>query len=146
MHPGKLGNYSIMKIFDYSYYRFCDFYKKKKDSSAEMTGAIIVALIQSFLIIDLLIILRVFWEYPIPDNLNKYWGIPIFMIILVFNWIKYVKPKKYREFRKYYRVESPNKRRQNGWKVVFFLTISIFIPIIYGFITQNLLGGKSFFR
>lgn len=145
MLHGKLGKLFIMKFFNYSYYRFCDFYKKKKDSSAEMTGAIIVSIIQCFFIIDSFILLRIIWEYPIHEKFSKFWFLPIYAIILLFNWNTYVKPKKYREYRTIWKDEEKAQRRKNGLYVVLCLVISILIPILYGLIKHNIMDGNSFF-
>lgn len=134
-----------MKIFDYTYYRICDFYKKKNDSSAEMTGSLIVSLIQFFTILDLFVITKIFWEFPIPEYFTKYWFVPIIIIILIINWNKYVKPKKYREYRKIWKDEYAKLRKKNGLMIILYLVISILIPILYGLIRKNIMEGKNFF-
>lgn len=145
MNLGNLGKTLIMKFFNYTFYRVCDFYKKKKDSSAEFTSSLIVSLIQFFAIIDLLILIRVFWEYPIPAHFSKYWFVPILILIPIINWYKYVKPKKYIAYRKLWKDEHFIKKRKNGWKIIFYLVFSILIPILYGWIRHNLMEEESFF-
>jgi magnesium-transporting ATPase (P-type) len=85
-----------MKLYDYFFYRIADWYKKKKDSAAESTGMLLVSLIQFFTLFDVLVVFRWFWEFPLPQNINKYWALPILIIIPIVNWYKYVKPRKYR--------------------------------------------------
>ena len=121
-----------MSFFDYTYYRVCAFYKKKKDSTAEVTGIWIVSLIQCFIILDLFVLVRIFYEYPIPDNFSKYWSLPIVIIIPIINWSRYVKTKKYREYRSVWRIEPTVNKQKKGWRIVLLLVISIGIPIIYG--------------
>lgn len=133
-----------MKFFNYTFYRVCDFYKKKKDSSAEFTSSLIVSLMQFFTILDLLILIRIFWEYPIPDHFSKYWLLPIIILTPIINWHKYVKPKKYIDYRKLWKDEHLIKKRKNGWRVIFYLGISLLIPLLYGLIRYNLMEGKRF--
>ena len=121
-----------MRFFDYTYYRVCAFYKKKKDSTAEVTGIWIVSLIQCFIILDLFVLVRIFYEYPIPDNFSKYWSLPIVIIIPIVNWGRYVRTKKYREYRSVWRIEPTADRQKKGWCIVLLLVISIGIPVIYG--------------
>lgn len=144
-HPGNPGKLRTMKIFNYSYYRLCDFYLSKRDSAAEMTSALIVSLIQFFTILDLLIIVRIFWEYPIPNNFSKYWFLPLIIILPFINWNIYVKHRKYREYRKLWSEESGKQRRKNGFFIVLYIMISMLIPVLYGLIRYNIMEGKSFF-
>lgn len=144
MLHGKHGEIIIMKFFDYSYYRFSDFYKKKRDSSSEMTGAIILATLQSFVIIDLLLVVEIFLEYSILNKISKLWFLLLYFNVVLLNWIKYVKPRKYRVYRKQWEDEPTYKRRRNGVALILCLIISIIIPILYGFIKYNLIEGKSF--
>ncbi|MEZ5070705.1 MAG: hypothetical protein R2751_07005 [Bacteroidales bacterium] len=133
-----------MDFFNYTFYRVCDFYKRKRDSAAEMTGAVIVSVLYSFIIIDAFILLRVFWEFPIPERFNKFWFLPVYLIIVFFNWLVYVKPRRYRDFRSIYKEEAWNDRKANGWKIVLAISISILIPIVYGLIRHNIMGGQGF--
>ncbi|MDP2234912.1 MAG: hypothetical protein Q8J88_00640 [Bacteroidales bacterium] len=133
-----------MIFFDYAYYRVCDFYKKKKDSSAEMTSFLIVSLMHFFTILDLFILIRVFWEYPIPINFSKYWLLPLILIIPLINWNKYVKAQKYKKYRAVWRTETEKEKRQKGWSIILYLILVIGIPIVYAIIKQNLMEGKSF--
>lgn len=143
---GNLGEFiNAMKIFNYTFYRISDYYKKKKDSSAELTGAIILTVIQVFVIIDLFVLVRIFYEYKIPNNFSKFWFLPIYFLFLLLNWLKYVKPKKYRDYRKLWKDENTNHKKKNGWLIVLVLVSTILIPIIYGIVRHNIMGGKSFF-
>lgn len=133
-----------MKIFDYIFYRVCDFYKRKKDSSAEFTSNLIVSLIQIFTVIDLFIFIRILWEYPMPKNFTKFWLLPIIIILPIINWYKYQKTKKYVDFRKIWNNEANQEKRKRGALIVLYLIISMLIPILYGLIRHNIMGGKSF--
>jgi hypothetical protein len=133
-----------MKIFDYIFYRICDFYKRKNDSSAEFTASLIVSILQCFIIINFFIIVAIFWEYPIPANFSKFWILFLAVPVQVVNWSRYVKNKKYRLYRKTWKKETIQNRRKNGKLIVLYLIVSIFIPVIYGLIRHNIMVGKSF--
>ena len=135
-----------MGFFNYTFYRVCDFYKRKKDSAAEMTSAVVVSILYSFIIIDAFILLRVFWEFPVPDRFNKFWFLPVYLIIVFFNWLVYVKPRKYRDLRRIFKDEAKKDRKANGWKIILAISLSILIPIVFGLIRHNIMGGKSFFN
>lgn len=135
----------MITVFDYIFYRISDFYKKKRDSVAEISGALIVSLLQFFSIIDILIFVRIFWEYSTPDNFSKYWALPLCILLAIFNWIKYVKRNKYLEYRRKWKDEVDAKRIRKGISIVLYLIISLMIPILYGIIRQNIMEGKSYF-
>jgi hypothetical protein len=134
-----------MEFIDYIYYRVCDYYKRKKDSTAESTGVLVISLIEFFFILDILVIIRIFWEYPFPENFNKYWGLPPAILIAYLNWKKYQKPRKYREFKKMWKDEESEKREVNGISIILLIIVVFSIPILYGFIKHNIIEGKSFF-
>ncbi|MCD4747442.1 MAG: hypothetical protein K8R58_14190 [Bacteroidales bacterium] len=136
-----------MKLFNYIFYRVCDFYKKKKDSAAEQSGSLIVSLLQFFTLLDIFIIVRIFWEYPIPTyiNENKYWVLPVGIILAVVNWYKYEKTKAFRKYRKVWKDEKLEIRRRKGKLIIVYIIASILIPVLYGLIRHNLMEDKSFF-
>ena len=133
-----------MKALDYLYYRVCDYYKKKRDSTAEFTGVLVLSLIESFLVLDFFVIVRIFWEYPFPENYSKYWIVPPGILIAFLNWKKYQKPRKYLEFRKIWKIEDPEKRDVRGIGIVILIIVVFIIPILYGFIKHNVIEGRSF--
>lgn len=133
-----------MKALDYVYYRVCDFYKIKKDSSAEFTGVLVISLIEIFFVLDLLVIIRIFWEYPISDNFSKYWGLLPAILVAYINWKKYQEPRKYRVFRKIWKDEDPEKREVRGIGIVILIIVVFLIPLLYGFIKHNIIEGRSF--
>lgn len=133
-----------MKLFDYIFYRVCDYYKQKKDSAAETTGSLIVSLVQFFTLLDTFIIVRIIWEYPIPNSFSKYWFLPLIILLPIINWYKYVKPRNYKKYRKIWKEEKSSQRRKRGVLIISYIIVSILIPVLYGLIWHNLMGGKSF--
>jgi len=126
-----------MIIFDYSYYRVCDFYNKKKDSSAEMTSSLIISLMQFFTVLDVFILVRFFWAYSIPDNFSKYWFLPLVLLLSAFNWNRYVKYRKFRDFKTVWALETIKEKRRRGWWVMLYMVFSLVFPIFYGILLEN---------
>ena len=124
------------------------FYLRKKDSTAQMTSAIVVSLIQLFLIIDLFVIIRIIYEYPIPEKFNKFWVLPLIILFFILNWLKYVKNKDRLETKKLLRTKWKNEelaiKKKRGFLLVTLIVIVISIPIIYGIVRHNIMDGKSF--
>ncbi len=133
-----------MRFLDYTFYRVCNFYKKKKDSEAEITSILILSILQFFTIFNIFIFVRIFWEYSIPTNFSIYWFLPLIILFPIINWNKYVKPKKYVEYRRLWKDEDFKHKKRRGVLIVIYLAISLLIPIIYGFIRHNIMEGKSF--
>lgn len=124
------------------------FYLKKRDSTAQMTASIIISLIQLFIILDLLMVVRIIYEYPIPSNFNKYWALPLIILFFIWNWFKYVRNIDRVEVKNRLRVtwknEELNDRRKRGYLILISMIVIFSIPIIYGFVRHNLMDGKSF--
>jgi hypothetical protein len=134
-----------MRVFDYIFYRIAFFYKRKKDLSPETTASLIVSLLQFFFILDLFIIVRVFYEYSIPSGFNKAWPLPFIIVLGLINWYVYEKNSRYQEFRKIWKDEDEHLRKKRGVWIVLFLTIVILVPVLYGLVRQNIMTGRSFF-
>lgn len=135
----------MLKIFDYIFYRVCFFYRKKKDLSPETTGWILNSILQSFTLLDLFLLIRIIYEYPIPKNFNKIWVLPLIALFFVLNWFRYEKRITYNELYKKWNDEEKRQKRKKGTLIVLYCIISILIPILYGLIRHNIMEGKSFF-
>ena len=138
----------MMKIFDYIFYRVFMYYLHKKDSTTQMTASIVLSLIQLFLLLDIFVIVRIIYEYPIPENFNKFWALPLIIVVFTFNWLKYVKNKDRLETKKLLRIKWENEeltiKKKRGFLVLTLIMIVISMPIIYGIVRHNIMGGKSF--
>jgi len=124
------------------------YYSHKKDSTAQMTASIVVSLVQFFLLLDLFVIVRIIYEYPIPKYFNKFWALPLIILFFTFNWLKYVKNKDRLEIKKLLRIQWKNEelgiKEKRGFLVVTFIMFVVTMPIIYGIIRHNIMDGKSF--
>jgi ABC-type dipeptide/oligopeptide/nickel transport system permease subunit len=124
------------------------YYLHKKDSTTQMTASIVLSLIQLFLLLDIFVIVRIIYEYPIPENFNKFWALPLIIVVFTFNWLKYVKNKDRLETKKLLRIKWENEeltiKKKRGFLVLTLIMIVISMPIIYGIVRHNIMGGKSF--
>jgi accessory gene regulator protein AgrB len=134
-----------MRIFDYIFYRITFFYKRRRDLSPETAASLIVSLLQFFSILDLFIIVRVFYEHDIPAGFNKVWALPFIVILGLFNWYIYERTPRYQELRKIWKDEDERQRRKRGVLIILSLIILLIIPVLYGLIRQNVIAGRSFF-
>ena len=134
----------MIQLFDYIFYRTVSFYKRKRDSAAITTGWGLNALLQSLLLLDLLILLRIIYEYPIPQNANKYWMLPLLILFGLLNWYRYERKINYQDLRRKWKDEEHNQSKKGGRLIILYIVISLLIPILYGLIKQNIVEGKSF--
>lgn len=129
---------------DYIYYRICDFYKKKKDSSAEQTSMAVISLIETAVVIDIFIFLNAVFDLVQLGEKTKFWILPIYFGFIIFNWRKYLSQRKYRELHNNWKNEDSENRKRNGIYVLIAIIIPIILPILFALIKHNILGSKSF--
>gem|GEM_PF-1949106 len=144
MHPSRFGS-NTMNLFDYLFYRVTAFYKRRGNSSAVSFASSAVTVLQCFLIIDLLVLIRCLYEYSIPNNFNKFWALPFILILGATNWYRYERSPRYQELRKTWKDEDLSQKRKRGRLIVLFIIAMLIIPVLYGLIRHNMIGGKSFF-
>jgi hypothetical protein len=77
-----------MILFDYLYYRICRAYSHSRSTSPEATSACIVALIQTFNIVSILMLIGIMRHDK--KIISKTFAVGIFLMFLVFNYIRYV--------------------------------------------------------
>ncbi|SEL95571.1 hypothetical protein SAMN05421740_11533 [Parapedobacter koreensis] len=95
---------------------------------------------------DLFAIVRVFYEYPIPAHFNKFWLVPLIIIVMSYNWFRYERANLYPELRKKRKDEDDNQKRKRGKLIVMGIVLVLSIPVLYGLIRHNIMEGKSFFE
>lgn len=134
-----------MKLFDYIFYRIAAFYKKRKDLTPENAAALIVSVLQFFLIFDLFILVRIFHEYSIPPGFNKFWALPLIITLGIINWYRFEKNSRFKDLREIWKDEDEFQKRKRGILIVSTLVALLLIPVIYGLVRQNIMSGKSFF-
>jgi hypothetical protein len=121
-------------LFDYIYYRIYDVYLKRKDVP-NTTSLVYLTVFQFFLLITLLVISRITWDYDMPSNFSKYWALPPMILVGLLNWLRYGAGKKYPAFRERWDNEKKSIRRLKGWLIVigyiFLLTSPISLYVIF---------------
>jgi len=135
----------VIKYFNYLFFRTTEFFKKKRDSTPEMSGVLVLSVFQCFAIIDLFIVVRIFYKYPIPDSFSKYWILPIYFSLVALNWAIFGKPKRYIDLKTKWKDDDHLIRRKKGFYLLIVFFAIFVVPLIYGLITQNIIQGKSFF-
>ena len=135
-----------MAVFDYIFYRTYMYYRHRRDSGAASAASSVVSLFQCFLIIDCFIIVRVFYEYPIPSTFNKFWALAFIIPIGIFNWKRYEKSLDRKHLRKQWNEEDKQRKMFYGRLIMTALVILLLIPVLYGVIRHNIMDGKSFWR
>lgn len=122
-----------MKFWDYIFFRVCWYYKKKKDSTAEFTACLVVSLLQYMLLFNIIFIAiyHLFWHF---GRVSKYWGLVVLLPLGIYSYYRYVKPRKYREYRLIWKDEEPKKQKRNGWLIVAFIVLSFVPVLIHGFL------------
>jgi hypothetical protein len=130
-----------MKYFDYIYYRVFSTYQKWREPDPWIYASILIALLQ---FLNLLVI------YLIVDGLintsaNLKPVIVVLIVVLIgLNFQRYSKVKPYEKMKDLWKDEQKEAKKKRGWFIFLYIIISVLLPIAYGFIKHNLIGGKSF--
>jgi hypothetical protein len=125
-----------MNFFDYIYYRTYSWYKSKNDLNYHLSGVLIVTLLQCSILFSLLTFLTLFF-FPMP-KIEKWQSTIFALIILFFNLYRYNKLVYYSELNNKWRNENEKLKYRKGCFIVFLLFVSIFFPILVGFLRHNL--------
>lgn len=130
-----------MKYFDYIYYRVYNTYQKWREQDPWIYASMLVALMQFlnllviYLIVDVLI--------NTSTNLKPV-IIVLFVVLIGLNFQRYSKVKPYEKLKGLWKDEQQVLKKKKGWFIVLYIILSVLLPIAYGFIMHNLIGGKSF--
>jgi len=132
-----------MKWFDYIFYRIAQSYLMKwKDDTGIFTGIAILTLSQFLFLLTFGLVLSHTSNFKIP-YLNKYYIWLICLSGLVLNSIRYKKFITFKMLEQKYANE--NNAKKNGILVVVYLILMFLLPVLYGVIKHNIIGGKSIF-
>lgn len=130
-----------MKYFDYIYYRVYSTYQKWREPDPWIYASILVALMQ---FLNLLVI------YLIADELiNTSTNLkPVIVVLIValigLNFQRYSKVKSFEKLKDLWKEEQKEIKKKKGWFIVLYIITSVLLPIAYGLIKHNIIGGKSF--
>jgi hypothetical protein len=124
----------MVTFFDYIFYRLFKFYQKR-DGTPAIYASGVLSVVQFFILLSGLAAIRLFIDFPIPQ---KYFIIPIIVILIAINWKKYERNLDIEKFEEKWKAEDVVKRRRNGWLIVALIVISITFPIAIGVLKHNL--------
>jgi hypothetical protein len=123
----------MIKLFDYSFYRIYEYFKGVGDAAPETKGSLLVALVQFFTILDLMVLVRIVYTYPIP---SKYYFLPLLITLGIVNWARYERNLSFRDINAKWNGESEKKRIRNGRALGAYFLFAFTIPLIYGAATH----------
>ncbi len=130
-----------MKYFDYIYYRVYSTYQKWREPDPWIYASILVALMQ---------FLNLWVIYLIVDELiNTSTNLkPVIVVLIValigLNFQRYSKVKSFEKLKDLWKEEQKEIKKKKGWFIVLYIITSVLLPIAYGLIKHNIIGGKSF--
>ena len=124
----------MVRLFDYVFYRVYKFYQKR-DSTPQIYASGVLSVMQFFLLLCIVAIIRLFFDFPIPP---KYYIIPISVLLIGINWYRYERDFDFKELETLWAAETDDQKRQRGWLLVVSLISFILFPILVGILKHNL--------
>lgn len=122
-------------LFDYIFFRIYGFFKVRGDSAPETKGSLLLSLIQFLTILDVMILVKVIYDYPFP---TKYYFLPLLILLGVINWFRYERDFDTNTLDIQWKNEEKEKRLRNGWLIGLYFVMSFLIPALYGYLHVNL--------
>lgn len=124
----------MISFFDYIFYRIYKFSKEKGDFAPETNGSLILSLIQFFTVLDIIVFIRLFYQFPLPDKL---FVLPVIIGLGVLNWYRYERKIDIEQLACRWKDEEQSKRTRNGWLIGIYLVVALLIPAVYGYLHVN---------
>jgi hypothetical protein len=126
---------SVFNLLDYVFYRIYSWFKAKGDNIPEVKGYLILALMQIFTVFDLMAIVRIICEYPLP---GKAVLAPLIFLVMILNGLRYGRDFDIQSLVGTWQNESEKSKVKNGWLISLYLIISLLIPATYGYLKYNI--------
>ena len=124
----------MVNLFDYIFYRAYRFYNKR-DGTPAIYASGILSVMQFFSLLSALAIFRLIVNFPIPQ---KYFIIPIVMILIGINWYRYERNFDIKKLDEKWSKEGVTQKRWKGWLIVASTIFFILFPITIGILKNNL--------
>ena len=123
----------MQEFFDYIFYRIYTAAKSKGDTAAETNGTLLLSLLQFFTLLDLMVFLRLIFEFPLPPN-----GVFIAMLILIpiYNWFRYERTVNIQEFERKWDKENEKIKHRNRLLINIYMGSSFLIIFTYGLLKR----------
>jgi hypothetical protein len=122
----------MVSLFDYIFYRIYKFFRGKGDGIPETAGTLLLSLMQFLTVLDIMVIVKMIYDYPFPDN--KYYFLPPLILLGVINWFRYERNFDISQFDIKWKDEEEKRKIKNGWLIGLYLLISFLIPAMYGYL------------
>jgi hypothetical protein len=127
-----------MKFFNYIFYRIYCLYKYKfKDEDPILYALVIITFLQTFNLICTFAIFTLF--NPLVKEINKIYGLILFILILFINIFYYIRKKRYIDIFEYWKGESVANRRIKGSLVLFYILCTIILGMLFLFYIGGLI-------
>lgn len=123
-----------MNLFDYIFYRVHRFYQKR-DGTPAIYASAVLTIMQFFFLLSILALTRLIIDFPIPQ---KYFVIPIILLLLGVNWYRYEREFDIRQLESKWGQEDSALRKRRGLLLVVSLISFILFPILIGVLKHNL--------
>lgn len=124
----------MINLFDYIFYRVYKFYQKR-DGTPAIYASGVLSVMQFFLLLSTLALVRLLVDFPIPQ---KYFIIPIILLLIGINWFRYEQNFDFKKLDSRWGEEDSNQRKRRGWLLVVSLISLILFPILIGVLKHNL--------
>jgi hypothetical protein len=108
---------------------------QKRDGTPEIYAAGVLSLMQFLTLVDLMFLVRLFYNFAIP---SKYFFIPLLVLIIGINWFKYERGFDVKNLEAKWGEENSSQRKRRGWLLVVSLISLILFPILIGVLKHNL--------
>jgi hypothetical protein len=117
----------MLKFFDYVFYRVCKAYSSSKDDSPEFAAVCILAGMQSFNILSLVMIFVLIQHDK--SIISKYLVVFLIIGVIIINYRKYIfkESNNYRVLKERYFNESIRSKNKNGIVALLYIIISSFL-------------------
>lgn len=125
----------IISLFEYIHYRVYKFFKGKGDNISEFTATLVLSIIQCLTLLDIIVIIRIFYAFPLPE---KIFILPIIIISGAINWYLYERDFDMEKLDTRWGGEDKKERVRNGWLISLYLLFSFLIPVTLGILEHNL--------
>lgn len=124
----------MINLSDYIFYRVYKAYQKR-DNAPAIYASGVLSVMQFFSLLSILAIIRLFVDFPIPQ---KYFIIPIILLLIGMNWFRYERDFDFKNLEAKWGEENSSQRKQRGWVIVGSLIFLILFPILIGVLKHNL--------
>lgn len=113
----------VNSLFDYIFYRIYDFSRDKADNVPDTKGSLLLSLIQFLTIVDIMVFVKLIYDYPFP---SKYYFLPLAILLAIINWFRYERKYDIRKLEIQWKNEGRVKRIRQRLVDWFILAYIVF--------------------